>query len=224
MSSGQRILLEWKNYEVTGMLSMLLKDSKSFLSLVREELKSDDQDNENIHQRITDMALAGSGAIDIVTLDGNKLTTETVEFDVLRQTKPQHAVREIDPEHVKKIQETLLEDDTGVLMSMLTVVRQGQYMHILDGSHRYNAMINIRQYYHHDWFDKVPVLVYDDLSAAEAIGVAFAMNRDDSKGLKMTDYDVVMSLRRVIEDTAGNETDILETCYRLMKAKTVSIM
>ena len=54
-------------------------------------------------------------------------------------------------------------------------------------------MQNICKSFHPNWCKKVTVLIYQTLSVAEAIGIGFAMNRDDANGLRMTDYEIVRS-------------------------------
>ena len=85
-----------------------------------------------------------------------------------------------------------------MLQDIFTIVRQGQHLYNIDGSHRFDAMKNIRKCFYPKGLQRVTVLVHQNMSAAEATGIGFAMNWDDVKGQRKTDYEIVRSLRTVM--------------------------
>ena len=115
--------------------------------------------------------------------------------------------------------ETLTARKATTLTSQLTVMKKaGKYV-VIDGNHRFNAVKKIRI---HDLtkFQDLPCRIYNQMTISQAMGVAFSMNKDIEDVLRMSDYDKVKTIRKVMAQDAWGHDDI----YCILGVNDVSIL
>ena len=95
---------------------------------------------------------------------------------------------------------------------------------LLDGNHRYQAVTKLRANDINS-FMKLPCRIYKTLTVKQALGTAFAKNKDSEDVLKMSDYERVMVIRKVMKETK-EDADLKSyhtSIYELLGAYDVSI-
>ena len=139
-----------------------------------------------------------------------------------------YRLRRVDDERATELAEAICTD--RLLKSHLTVVRklndQAQYVYIiLDGNHRYAAMVQIRSRSDQTRFPKVSCRVYngEHVTKEQCLAVAFTSNKDAENVKQMTEYERVSVIRKL--RTPGDnltKTQILDNVYDILNITTVS--
>ena len=93
---------------------------------------------------------------------------------------------------------------------------------ILDGNHRYNAMISLKEKGSTSVTNsKVECRVFVGLSEQEAILTAYGENNEKADVLLMTDYEKVSVIRKISQTADKERTE--EVVYKMLNANLVSL-
>ena len=192
---------------------------KDFLQNYREHSLEDFQE---VHDSITEMSVNDFRHDENTNDDDKYLDTVPIEFDKIIKPRQLYQVRPVCQSHVDEIKKALLAEGSGKLKSMLTVMLlDDDRYELIDGNHRHAAMLDIRRHVHPHWFQKVMAVIYTKMNVAEAISVGYLTNTDSSKGLRMTDYDTVQSIKRILPQVAGHhdtDDEVFNKVYTMLRA------
>ena len=105
------------------------------------------------------------------------------------------------------------------LASYLTVLEQhrddGTKYIVVDGNHRLRAVQYIRD---HEGkvgrFNTLTCRAYTKLSSAQALSLGFTKNREASDVYKVTDYDIVVNLQKIIQQLKKWEEETIYLTHR----------
>lgn len=131
----------------------------------------------------------------------------------------QFRLRNVTESRVVELSATLKARASPILTSLLTVMKDSDNFILLDGNHRYEAMLRLRKN-NRALYETIECQVFDFMSPQEAIGIAFASNTDSEDALKMTDQERVLAIRRVATQTL--EEDKNREIYKLFGVSDVS--
>lgn len=151
-----------------------------------------------------------------------------IRIDDLKEPVQDFRVRPINDGRVKEMTRCLLEKNAKSLSSHLTVIetklKGGQLEYVVvDGNHRLRSMRYIRDHEGKvERFKMVTCRVYRQLTSAQALSLGFNRNREAADVYKMSDYDMVVNLRKICHSLKENNEDtVLTKVYNLLNATTV---
>lgn len=145
----------------------------------------------------------------------------------LKEPGKMFQVRPVKDNRVKELTREFLEKGQRSLTSHLTVLKEEgdslSYV-VVDGNHRLKAMNYIRDHEGKtERFATIPCRVYAKLQIMQALSLGFSCNREASDVCRMTDYDVVSNLRKIIGQMNSDNTEMfLAKVYDLLNATSVS--
>lgn len=156
-------------------------------------------------------------------LDEKFLGLRSLRFEDLIAPEPIFRVRAINAERRSHLRDSLLRRGTMALSSQLTAMCHGPKYMIIDGNHRYHAMKDIREKEgRQNAFSSISVRVYDALPQMQALSLGFMRNSESEDVMHMTDYDIVMTAKRIFSNLSIQEDEGFTRLYELMHAYSVS--
>ena len=122
----------------------------------------------------------------------------------------------------------MLERKQITLKSVLTVLEEqkdGQVSYVVvDGNHRLRACRYIRgQYGKMDRFQTLTCQVYSQLNGAQALSLGFNRNQEAADVYHMSDYDIVMNIRKIIQQLKEDNAYSNDRLNELLNATDVCI-
>ena len=138
-----------------------------------------------------------------------------------------YRVRPINDERVKEMTRLFVEKKQTSLTSYLMVLEQhgddGTKYVVVDGNHRLRGFQYIRDDEGKvERFKALSCRVYTKLSSVQELSLGFTKNREASDVYKMTDYDMVVNLQKIIQQLKKREEEtIYLTVYELLNATSV---
>ena len=150
------------------------------------------------------------------------LRSEEVDISLIKEPNgiySQYRLRDVNQSRVSEMVDTLSANKSTRLNYQLTVMKVNNDYVLLDGNHRYRAVINLRKK-NLDIFTKLPCTIYSRMSVQQALGMAFSNNRESEDVLAMTDYEKVAVIRNIL---AGNQSAKEEIIYDILGVYDASI-
>ena len=139
---------------------------------------------------------------------------ETIQFKALRRGQEECRLRDVSPAAVEALATDLVLEKGDTLRTPLTVLKNGDLYTIIDGNHRYEAMIKARRILGDGFYSKVVCHVYKDINSEEQLVLAMKQNLTSETIVAMTDYQKIIFIRKM----QGKMTNI----YSALKIKNVS--
>lgn len=155
-------------------------------------------------------------------LEKHFMGVRQIQLNKLMEPESDYRVRSVNSERVETLYQTLLESGTKALRSQLTVMQKGDDYTIIDGNHRYRAMLKVRkEELKEDYFSTVSCRVYEAIEPHYVLGLGYSSNSISGDVLKMSDFEVVECLRKIFSSGESKE-NALGRIYNLLGAHSVS--